>query len=145
MKILFDTNVILDALLQRKPHDIAAIRLLAAVEYGQLSGYLAATTITTIHYLATRASNRHQAQQHITRLMMLFSIAPVTNLVLADALLTSFTDFEDAVLHEAARQAGVAGIVTRNGVDFKGGTIPIYTPDELLQLLQEQPRDITPG
>ncbi len=136
MKILFDTNVILDALLQRKPHDIAATQLLAAVENQRLSGYLGATTVTTIHYLATRASNRGQAQQHITRLMMLFSIAPVTQLVLADALLLHFTDFEDAVLHEAARQAGVTGIVTRNGTDFKGATLPIFSPEELVVMLR---------
>lgn len=136
MKILFDTNVILDALLQRHPHDIPAMRLMAAVECRQLTGFLAATTITTIDYLATRASDRRQAHQHITRLLMLFSIAPITHLVLADALLLSFTDYEDAVLHEAARQAGVDGIVTRNGADFTMATLPIYAPDELLLLLR---------
>ncbi|MEI7833747.1 MAG: PIN domain-containing protein [bacterium] len=139
MKILFDTNVILDALLQRAPFDIAATRLLATVERQQISGFLAATTITTIDYLATRATDRRQAQQHISRLLMLFSIAPITHLVLADALLLPFTDFEDAVLHEAARQAGVDGIVTRNCTDFKGASLPIYTPDELLILLQALP------
>lgn len=134
MKILFDTNVILDALLQRHPHDVPATQLLAAVECGQVKGFLAATTVTTIHYLAARASDRHHAQQHITRLLMLFSVAPITHLVLADALLLPFTDFEDAVLHEAARQVGVDGIVTRNGADFKAATLPIYTPEELLVL-----------
>ena len=139
MKILFDTNVILDALLQRYPHDIAATQLLAVVERQQIDGFLAATTVTTIDYLATRAAGRQQAQQHITRLLMLFDIAPITRLVLADALLLSFTDFEDAVLHEAGRQAGVDGIVTRNGADFKGSTLPVYTPDELLVLLRTLP------
>jgi len=139
MKILFDTNVILDALLQRHPHDIPARQLLAAVECQLLNGFLAATTVTTIHYLATRAANHRQSQQHITRLLMLFSIAPINHLVLADALLQSFTDYEDAVLHEAARHAGVDGIVTRNGADFAGATLPIYTPDELLVLLRTMP------
>ena len=139
MKILFDTNVILDALLRRQPHDIPATQLLAAVECRQLTGLLAATTVTTIHYLATRAADRVQAQQHITRLLMLFSVAPVTQLVLADALLLSFRDYEDAVLHEAARQAGAEGIVTRNGDDFSTASLPIYTPDELLNVLKAVP------
>ena len=139
MKILFDTNVILDALLQRHPHNIAATQLLAAVECRQIDGFLAATTVTTIHYLATRAADRKQSHQMITRLLMLFSTAPITYRVLADALLLSFSDFEDAVLHEAARQAGVDGIVTRNGNDFTESTLPIYTPDELLILLNAMP------
>ena len=142
MKILFDTNVILDALLQRHPHAIPAAQLLAAVECGQIHGFLAATTLTTIHYLATRAADRRQSRQHISRLLMLFSIAPITQLVLADALLLSFNDFEDAVLHEAARQAGVEGIVTRNGADFTKATLPVYTPDALLILLRALPQSL---
>ena len=106
MKVLFDTNVILDALLQRHPHDIPAMRLMAAVECRQIIGFLAATTVTTIDYLATRASDRRQSQQHITRLLMLFSIAPSTHLVLADALLLSFTDFEDAVARSSTASRG---------------------------------------
>ena len=54
MKILFDTNVILDLLLDRAPFSQAAGKLLSAVELGEVGGCVCATTMTTIHYLATK-------------------------------------------------------------------------------------------
>jgi hypothetical protein len=46
-----------------------------------------------------------------------------------------FKDFEDAVLHEAAKQVKVQGIVTRNAKDFKKATLSIYSPEELDKML----------
>ena len=51
MRVLFDTNVILDALLDREPHSETAIRILNKVETGQIEGYLCASTVTILFYL----------------------------------------------------------------------------------------------
>ena len=107
MRVLFDTNVILDVLLARHPHLASAATLLDAVAARRLDGVLGATTVTTIHYLATKAVGAVRAQQHVRTLLGLLDVAPVTRSVLTDALDLGLPDFEDAVLHEAARQAGV--------------------------------------
>ncbi len=140
MKILFDTNVVLDVLLKREPHAATAVRLVAAVEQGIITGYLSATTITTIFYLATKTVGAAQARQDIRRLLTLFMVAPVNRSVLEDALRSTFTDFEDAVLHEAARQSGAEGIVTRNADDFRGAALRIYAPDELHAIILDRSR-----
>lgn len=67
--------------------------------------------------------------------LQLFQIAPVNRSVLENAVAAGFEDFEDAVLHEAARQARADGIVTRNADDFTDATLTIYTPAELVQAL----------
>ncbi len=46
-------------------------------------------------------------------------------------------DFEDAVLYEASCYAGVDSIVTRNGKDFKTALLPVFSPDELWQQIQQ--------
>jgi predicted nucleic acid-binding protein len=51
MQVLFDTNVLLDALLAREPFLEDATFLLEAVEAGRLEGFMSATTVTDIHYL----------------------------------------------------------------------------------------------
>ena len=71
-------------------------------------------------------------------MLLLFDIAPVTHQVLSSALSLPFRDYEDAVLHEAARLADVDGIVTRDRTDYAQATLPMYTPDELLLLLKAQ-------
>ncbi len=135
MKVLFDTNVILDVLLDREPFVEDALYLLARVERSEIIGFVCATTITTIHYLAAKALGPKEAGQHIEALLSLFIIAPVNRLVLEKAVHSKFNDFEDAVLHEAALHAGAKYIVTRNLADFRQSSLPVFAPGELMNIL----------
>jgi predicted nucleic acid-binding protein len=132
MKVLFDTNVILDVLLARTPHAEVAARLLNLVDQKRLEGVLCATTVTTIHYLATKAVGRRKAGKHVRELVTMFEVAPVDLAVLTQALELGYADYEDAVLHEAARLVGADGIVTGNRKDFAKASIPVFDPRELL-------------
>lgn len=138
MRILFDTNVVLDVLLDREPFSTVAAQLFSGVEQGEIEGYLCATTITTIHYLAAKTVGTQQAAEEISKLLMLFRIAPVTHGVLEAALQLEFPDFEDAVLYEAGRHAGANGLVTRDSNGFKQAEIPVYSPEEYLLILKAQ-------
>jgi predicted nucleic acid-binding protein len=133
--ICFDTNVILDALLRREPHDEHAIRLMQALEDGELTGLLGATSVTTAYYFVQKRYGRDEAFRDVQNLLRLFEVAPVQRRVLGTAVESTFADFEDAVLHEAARGAGGDGIVTRNESDFTEASLSIYTPEELLVVL----------
>lgn len=132
MKVLFDTNVVLDVLLARDPHVHDASKLFALVDRGLLVGSICATTATTVHYLAAKSVGAARARVLVQELLELFQVAPVDGAVLERALHLAFSDFEDAVLHEAASASGVSAIVTRNGGDFVEATLPVFAPNELL-------------
>ncbi len=136
MKILFDTNIILDVLLDREPFADKASYLLSKVERSEIIGFLCAITITTIHYLASKSLGPKEAIQHIRALLSLFEVAPVNRLVLENALNSKFSDFEDSVLHEAACHAGAEYIITRDISGFKKSRIPAYTPSEFINMLE---------
>lgn len=139
MRVLFDTNVVLDVLLARRPHVPVAAQLFERVADKRIDGLLGATTVTTIHYLAARAVGARDARRHVATLLALFEVAPVSRAVLADALALGFPDYEDAVLHEAARHAGAHGIVTRDREGFNRARLRVYAPDELLRLVDAGP------
>lgn len=132
MKVLFDTNVVLDVLLDREPHVTAAARLFSLVDNGDLEGSICATTATTIFYIAAKSFGSKRAQAQVRDLLDLFDVAPVDRDVLTRALTLDFADFEDAVLHEAASVAGMSAIVTRDREGFANATIPVFDPHELL-------------
>jgi len=136
MRVLFDTNVVLDVLLSRAPHAAPAIELLDHVARKELDALLGATSVTTIYYLAEKAAGTSRARRHVSDLLDLFDIAAVTRLVLSDAMSLNFADYEDAVLHEAACQAGATAIVTRNPRDFAGAKLSVYQPAELLKMVR---------
>ena len=136
MKIFFDTNVILDVLLDREPFVEDAFHLLAKVERSEVTGVICATTVTTIYYLVSKSLGTKEATRHIKTLLSIFEIAPVNRAVLEEAIDSRFSDFEDAVLHASALTLGADCIVTRDFSGFKKSKIPVYTPNELLSILQ---------
>ncbi|ODS31599.1 MAG: PIN domain protein [Candidatus Scalindua rubra] len=136
MKILFDTNVVLDLMLDRKPFSTVSAQLFSKVESGDIVGFISATTVTTIYYLATKVVGTQQAKIEVNKLFTLFEIAPVNRAVLEKATELNFSDFEDAVIHEAAIHIGVDAIVSRNIKDFRQSILPIYSPNELSKILK---------
>jgi len=136
MKVLFDTNIILDVLLDREPFSEDAALLMSKVERSEITGFLGATTITTIHYLASKVLGSELALKHIHSILGLFEIAPINRIVLENALEARFTDFEDAVLYEAACHIGAEYIITRNISDFKKSKLPVFTPGEFMNMLR---------
>lgn len=146
MRILFDTNVVLDVMLNRDPHAETSAEILSRVESGDLTGCICATTVTTIHYLAARAVGSERALVEVRKLLSLFEVATVNRAVLETALDLGFSDYEDAVLHEAACAIDAQGIVTRNPRHFKSATLPVYMPEELsraLDLSSSEPQGIS--
>ncbi|MDD2737262.1 MAG: PIN domain-containing protein [Desulfuromonadaceae bacterium] len=135
MKILLDTNIVLDLLMDRMPFADAAAELFSKVEDGTVIGYLCGTTITTVYYLAAKAVGAPRAQEEIKKLLTLFEVAPVNRHVLESALVADFNDFEDAVIHEAACHAGVEVIVIRNQKDFKKSRLSVYSSEEIVKIL----------
>ena len=132
MKVLVDTNVVLDVLLYRRPHSADSAKIFRLVEEGRLQGLLCATTITTIDYLLLQSVSRGDARKYLAQLIRLFDIAPVNRAVIEGAMQSRIDDFEDAVLEQAAALAGADLIVTRNVKDFARGKIKVQDPKECL-------------
>jgi len=141
MRVLFETDVVLDLLLDRHPNSAPAAKLFSRVEAGGISGYLCASAVTTIHYLAAKVVGANRARTEVRKLLSLFQVAPVNRAVLGAALEGGFSDFEDAVTHESARQVNAQAIVTRNLRHFKHSLIPVHSPGDLLALLEARGTD----
>lgn len=135
MRVLFDTNIVLDVLLNRNPFVENSAALVSLAEQSVIDGYLCATTITTIDYLITKSVSKAQAKIAIQKLLSIFSIAEVNKHVLLLSTESKFTDFEDAVQHYSGKQVQAAAIVTRNINEFKYSEYPAYTPVELLNII----------
>jgi predicted nucleic acid-binding protein len=138
LKILFDTNIVLDVLMDRLPHSDVAVELFSKVEDGTIIGYLCSTTITIVFYLAAKTVGPARVQEEIRKLLSLFEVAPVNRHVLESALELDFNEFEDAVIHEAACHIGADAIVSRNQKDFRKFRIPVYSSEEMAIILTPQ-------
>jgi len=137
MKILLDTNVVLDVLLRRKPFDAVAVGIFALAEKRWFEGFLGGTTFTNVYYIARKHAGDAAARGYLRSLLGIFTVATVDREVVARAVDSGLRDFEDAVLRESGAGAGADGIVTRNPADFEGlAGMPVYSPDEFLAMIR---------
>lgn len=119
MKILVDTNIILDALASRKPFagDAEKIFLLAARE--EVEAYISASSITDIYYILKKYSSEDSSRQSIFRLCQIFKELSVSAAECIDALESGIPDYEDALQEACARGAHMDGILTRDETFLK--------------------------
>lgn len=142
MNALIDTNVIVDVLTGRAPHYEHSSLVLDKAERGEFVATVCATTITTVYYLVRRHYGAKATLEKMFDLTAICQVSPVNRSVIDSTLNSSFTDFEDAVLHHSALLAGADCIVTRNQIDFRDSSLMIYSPSQfLLALAQEQERN----
>lgn len=134
-RLLVDTNVILDVLLDRKPHALASGRVWAAIETGRVEGALAAHAVTTIHYLVRKERGVAAARRATVALARVFRIAPVNDKVIREALSLPGLDFEDNVTAAAAHLGGCGAIVTRDPSGFPRSPVPVLTPEDAAETI----------
>lgn len=130
MRVLLDTNVVLDVLLARDPHLESSQMVLSLVDAGAIEGYVSASSVTTVYYLGRRVLGASGARRLVRELLASLSVASVDAGVLGEALGNGFADFEDAVIHEAAVAAGCDAVVTRDRGGFRRSSLPVLTPAE---------------
>ena len=134
-RLLIDLNVVLDVLLDRRPHVVAAAKVWEAIETGKPQGLLPAHAFTTIHYLAARARGRAFARRTIDDLLRVFDVAPVNDAVIRRALGLEWPDLEDAVCAAAAVLAGCDAVVTRDPDGFPDPPLRVVDPATALASL----------
>jgi len=132
MKILLDTNVVLDLLLARNPFLEEAREIFILLENHTLQGYICATTVTTLHYLIGREKSKQEANKIIENILKLFSVTEVNKEILLLACDQNGIDYEDAVIYSSSEKNQIDHIITRDKRGFKNAQTSILTPKEFL-------------
>ena len=135
MRVLFDTNIVLDVFLEREPWVTEAKILWQAHDEGRITAYIVATTITDIFYIARRAAGLETAHTAVRTCLETFEICLVDRRALEQAAGLPGNDFEDNLQIACANLAEIDVIVTRDPGGFEAATIPVLTPAELVARL----------
>ncbi len=136
MKIMCDTNVILDVLLDREPFVEDSYKILSFCEEHRIDGFISASSITDIYYLVRKYTHSTElAYKAIGKLLEIVKVCSVTNDDVLVAYQKKAKDFEDCLLATCAKSIRCDYIITRNKKDFEEFDIPLFTPTELLQQL----------
>ena len=136
MRILADTNIILDVLLKREPHIKAAQIIMTKCADREITGYLAAHSIPNIFYVLRKNYSQEERRKFIRNLCEIFRISDLNAEKIMSAIDNEqFLDFEDYLQEECAVAETVDYIVTRNPADFKQSRVKVVEPDGFMKLL----------
>lgn len=133
MRVVFDTNVIIDVLANREPFADDAESVLNLAAQGTITGAITANTVTDIAYLMRKKMNGDSIQTALMDLMEVLDIVEVNRASCLGAFGLHFSDYEDALLATCAKGWNADFIVTRNGKDFTNSPVPAITPGDFLQ------------
>jgi predicted nucleic acid-binding protein len=135
MIVLVDTNILLDVLQKRHPHDAPATRVWKLSEERSITGYVSAISFNNVFYVARKQVGREKALEAVKLIHSVFQTAPINDTIIDRAINDrSVTDFEDAIQVACAVEAAADYIVSRNVDDFTDAALPAITADEFLAI-----------
>ena len=138
MKVLVDTNIVLDVLLKRTPFYMDSFSVFQLSDSRSINGVLAAISMTNVFYMLRKTGkNSAEVYQDMDDISGVFAVAPVTETTVSSALALRWKDFEDAIQFITAKESKVQFIITRNKADYKASDIPCMTPTEFIAYLKE--------
>lgn len=136
LNILIDANIIVDVMTTREPFFDMSARVIDAVEFKIVDGYISATSVTNIYYIARRTlKDRAATRELFKKILRVVKVAAVSETEIFSAINLPWTDFEDAVQFTTAKSFRADYIVTRNVKDFAASEIPAVTPEEFCRIL----------
>ncbi len=135
MRVLLDTDVVMDVMVARLPFAQTSGQLLDLAEKGTFEAYVSSITPINIFYAARKTKNAGNLREALRLLLQSVRVCPIDQSVLTAALDLPFADYEDAVQHAAATASKLDAIVPRNLKDYSNATLPVYSPADFLNQL----------
>lgn len=131
--LFIDTDVIIDFLIDRKPHSREAALIFTLIEERKLRGYVSSLSFSNLYYVLRKVESHNKVMSKLDSISEMLSILKVDQQTIKNALATGFPDFEDSIQYCCAREnKRVDVLITRNTKDYKNSEIPVMTPADFL-------------
>jgi predicted nucleic acid-binding protein len=135
-RVFIDTNVILDLLLDRKPHSDDITNLIELATEQGIELCISSVTITDVNYIVGKFEGTNAANKKTKQILELVTVENVGQTTVLKASKSGFKDFEDGVQNFCAEESKHKVIVTRNTKDFRKSKLSIMTPKEFITRME---------
>ena len=134
MRVLIDTDVVLDFFLAREPFSAAANKIFDLIEEEKLIGAVTPVIICNTYYILRKAGSHQEVVDELSAFLEWVEVLIIDKVTLINAMNSKFKDFEDAVQSFSALKAkNIDYIVSRNVKDFKHSIVPVLSSEEFIE------------
>ena len=138
MKILLDTNIILDVILQREPFFQSSVEILRLSDIKKVQACITSNSITDIFYVLRKFfANHDDRKKAVKYILQMVEIISTTKTDIIKSFDIDCTDYEDALQTQCAKKIKADYIITRNVKDFKDKSVAAISPDTFLKAFSE--------
>jgi predicted nucleic acid-binding protein len=134
--LFVDTDVLIDFLIDRKPHSREAAVIFTLAEQKKLKCFASSLTFSNLYYVLRKFESHNKVISKLESLSKILGILKVDEQTIKDALTSGFHDFEDSIQYFSALESKkIDVIITSNTKDYKKSDIPVLTPGEYLKTI----------
>lgn len=133
MKVFVDTNVLIDFICKREPFFAPAKSVFAFGYLGKIDIIISSLSIVNALYIG-RKYDSSMLRANLFGLSKIVNYVDLPATLVLQTLHSKWGDYEDALQNASALMAEAYCIVTRNKKDFIASSLPIYTPEEFIEL-----------
>jgi len=137
MKVLIDTNVLIDFILTREPYADDAENILTFCKNKKITNYITSHSIMNIFYILRKEYTLEDRRSILLNLCKILDVIGIDSNKIENALKNEkFSDMEDCLQSECADSSNSDYIITRNIKDFRESKVPAIEPDKFLQKIK---------
>lgn len=141
MKLLIDTNVILDMVLKRKNCD-TSMELFRKIRESGMDACITASSVTDLFYIIRKEThNIGQTYVIMENIFKLAAVLSVTEKDIQDAFRQKWKDFEDCVQYMTGKNNKADYIITGNQKDYTDALLPVLTPTACIELIDNMQKN----
>ena len=134
--LFIDTDVIIDFLIDRKPHSREAAIIFTLIENKKIKGYVSSLTFSNLYYVLRKFETHNKVIVKLDSISRMLTILKVDQQTVEDAIVSKFKDFEDSIQYYCALDnKKIDVLITRNTKDYKNSQIPVMTPADYLKMV----------
>ncbi len=138
MKVLIDTNIIIDIINKREQFVEASLNAVQFV-FQNYTPCVSSATIADTVYITKKTYPTSDVQKKLLSVFFSkFKVLSVSKKQIKQAFNSQMNDFEDAIQAFCAKRAGVKVIITRNTKDYIFSPIPALTPTDFLNQVENK-------
>lgn len=138
MRVLLDTNVLIDLYTQRPPEGDIAQKLLVMKEFGDVELWVSAKSFTDVFYVLHKTYSSDYVQSAFEESYQWLEICSVDSADIHRATSRRWADFEDCLVDVCAEKVKADFLLTRDEKGFAQAHVPVMSPGDFFNYIESE-------
>lgn len=135
MKIMLDTNILIDSVLPKRPNYEEANEIFRMGHCAEVQLAACSLSLKDVYYILCKQAGEPTARRFVKDLLESLIILNVDDTILKDAILSNEPDFEDGIVRACAEVNGIDFIITRDKQAYAASTVKSISSSNFCELV----------